>query len=158
MPNRNSSLFELRVMWLGTDIGEIIIGMYTELHFNSELKKDTPKEVIEILKYMIGERENSPDLPEHPLFKTERWDYMLRSDSYYFDADTNSTLRFDEISNDYYLCIRCNLKNYSSEIQHFIDWIMPHLDKYEGEFLGFYRYEESEEPTLIYAKASAQST
>ena len=71
-------------------------------------------------------------------------------DSYYFDADTHSTLRFDDISDSYRLCIRCNLKNYSDEIQKFIDWIIPFLDKYEGEFLGFYRYEETEVPTLVY--------
>jgi len=35
---------------------------------------------------------------------------------------------------------------------------MPYLYKYEGNFLGFYRCEENEEPTLIYANASAQST
>lgn len=75
---------------------------------------------------------------------------MLRCDSYYFDADTHSTLRFDDISDSYYLCIRTNLKNYGQEIRHFVDWIMPYLDKFEGEFLGFSRYEETEEPTLIY--------
>lgn len=127
------------------------MGMYTELHFNSELKKTTPVEVLDVLGYMLGEREEKPsDLPEHPLFGTERWQIMLRMDSYYFDADTHSTMRFDEISETFYLCIRCNLKNYDSEIEHFIDWIMPHLDKYDGNFLGFYRYEEDEEPTLIY--------
>jgi hypothetical protein len=128
------------------------MGMYTELHFNSELKKETPKEVIETLKYMVGEAENSPDLlPEHDLFKTGRWDYMLQCDSYYFNADTHSTLRFDDISDSYYLCIRTNLKNYGNEIEEFIDWIRPYLAKSEGEFLGFSRYEETEQPTLLFA-------
>ena len=127
------------------------MGMYTELHFNSELKKEIPDGVVEILKHMIGETEKLPlSLPEHELFRTGRWDTMLNFDSYYFDADTHSTLRFDSISDAYFLCIRSNLKNYDDEIEKFINWIMPYLNKSEGEFLGFYRYEESEEPVLIH--------
>lgn len=123
--------------------------MYTEFHFNSALKKNTPNEVIDTLKFMLGETENLVK-QSHPLFDTERWEYMLRMDSYYFDADTHSTLRFDEIAKQYYLCVRCNLKNYNGEIKKFLDWIFPYLDKMEGEFVGFSRYEEFEEPTLIY--------
>lgn len=127
------------------------MGMYTELHFNSELEDGIPEKVVETLKYMIGETEELPQsLPVCELFKTERWKIMLNCDSYFFDADTHSTLRFDKISNAYYLCIRTNLKNYDNEIEKFIDWIMPYLNKSEGEFLGFHRYEESEEPVLIH--------
>lgn len=127
------------------------MGMYTELHFNSKLKKDVPAGVLDALGYMLGQCEAEPvHLPQHPLFKTKRWGLMLVCDSYYFDADTHSTLRFDEIGNTHYLCVRSNLKNYDSEIEKFIDWIMPYLDKYEGDFLGFYRYEECGQPSLVY--------
>ena len=126
------------------------MGMYTELHFNSALRRDTPAEIIAILEFMTSGKGRPPLLPNHPLFQSERWEYMLHSDSYYFDADTVSTLRFDDIAKSYYLCIRCNLKNYDNEIKKFIDWVIPHLDKCEGAFLGFSRYEEMEIPTLIY--------
>jgi hypothetical protein len=129
------------------------MGMYTEFHFNAELRKDTPADVLEVLWYMLGDRASEPPLPSHPLFETDRWYGMLRCDSYYFDADTCSTLRRDRISETYFLCIRCNLKNYDDEIGKFVDWITPYLDKHEGEFLGFRRYEETEEPTLLYMPA-----
>ena len=129
------------------------MGMYTELHFNSELKQDTPESVIKILEFMLGNGEEPAELPNHELFDTTRWRGMLKGDSYYFDADTHSTLRFDDISKSYYLCVRCNVKNYDDEIEKFIDWVMPNLDKYDGDFLGFSRYEETEEPTLIYYRA-----
>ena len=132
------------------------MGMYTELHFNAELKKNTPKSVIDILNYMIGKAEKEPELPDDALFNTSRWVYMLQMDSYYFNADTISTLRFDDISSSYYLCIRCNLKNYDDEIKKFINWINHYLDAHEGEFLGFSRYEETERPTLIYFKGKQQ--
>lgn len=130
------------------------MGMYTELHFNSELKKDLPEDVLKTLQYMIDHENEPTDLPEHELFKCDRWTMLFTCDSYYFDADTHSTLRFDEISNAYYLCVRANLKNYDSEIEKFIDWIEPYLKKFEGEFLGFYRYEKNKQPTLIYKKAN----
>lgn len=129
------------------------MGMYTEFHFNSEMKKDLPQDVVDILKYMTGIIEEQPtELPDHPLFKTDRWDYMLRTGSYYFDADPIVSLRWDEISNAYYLCSRSDFKNYFDEIEKFIDWITPYLNKYEGDFLGFSRYEEYEEPCLIFYK------
>lgn len=132
------------------------MGMYTEIHFNSKLKANLPKNIVDVLQYMIGERENEPELPDHEFFNCDRWRSLFRMDSYYFDADTHSTLRFDDISSAYYLCVNANLKNYDNEIEKFIDWIMPYLNKDEGEVLGFYRYEETETPTLIYATASAQ--
>lgn len=126
------------------------MGMYTELHFNAELRRDTPTEVIEVLRYMLGEIEDEPTLPAHPLFETGRWRIMLRADSYYFDAKTHSALYDDETAQAQFLCIRCNLKNYGGEIEAFVDWITPYLDKAPGEFLGFSRYEETEQPTLLH--------
>ena len=130
------------------------MGMYTEFHFNAELVKDLPKEVENILKYMIGESDGEdispPDLPNHKLFSTPRWQVMLMGDSYYFAADTISTLRYDNITNSHFLCIRCSFKNYDSEIELFLDWISPYIEMDSGEFLGFYRYEMDEIPTLIY--------
>jgi len=127
------------------------MGMYTEFHFDSSLKRDTPKNIIDALKFMTGETSLFETEPDHPLFKTKRWQFMLQCNSYYFDANTDSKLVYDKIGG-YYLNIKCNLKNYGHEIQHFINWIMPYLDKTDGEFIGFYRYEEFEEPTLIYYK------
>lgn len=104
---------------------------------------------------MVGDGEEPTNLPDHPLFDTERWGTMLQCDSYYFVADTYSTFRFDDIGQSWYLCVRCNLKNYDNEIEKFVDWIMPYIDAREGDFLGFSRYETTETPTLIYADLRA---
>jgi hypothetical protein len=136
--------------------------MYTEFHFNASLKRDVPPVVVATLQLMVDqptgmdwpEPQADEPLLQHRLFTSTRWHYMLACDSYYFDADTHSTLRFDDIWKCYYLCIRTNLKNYEGEIEAFIDWIMPYLDKEDGNFLGFSRYEETETPTLIYYHAS----
>lgn len=124
------------------------MGMYTELHYNVELPKETPQQVLNTLRLMLGEVDHA-ELPDHPLFSTDRWRMMLRCDSYYFSADTHSTLRFDENGDCFYLCIRCNVKNYCQEIEQFIAWLDPYVYAFEGDFLGFHRYEESEDPVLI---------
>lgn len=127
------------------------MGMYTELHFNAELKQETPQRVLDTLAAMTRAQSGSFDPPDdHPLFRTSRWRMMLLSDSYYFAGDTSSTLNYDT-ANFWTLSVRCNLKNYDDEIGHFIDWIMPWVET-EG-LLGFYRYEEDADPTLIYARS-----
>ena len=128
------------------------MGMYTELHFNSEIKQES--EALKVLNYIFDKSDNKDSKEEfikennltHKWFSSDRWDWMFFCDSYYFDADTHSTF------NKGYLCIRCNLKNYTDEIEGFVDWIMPFVDKCGGDFLGFKRYEESEEPTLIHVE------
>lgn len=125
------------------------MGMYTEFHFNAELRRDTPPEVLSVLRYMIGKGEKPEVLPGHRLF-TLAWPVVLSGDSYYFDADTHSTLRYDKLAEAHFLCIRSNLKNYGGEIAAFVDWITPYIAKAPGEFLGFSRYEETEQPNLIH--------
>ena len=125
------------------------MGMYTELNVGVAFKKDTPNNVINIIKYMLNEDEFVYyELPDHPLFKTARWNFMLVSDSYYFDGQTDSSLHYDDISSQYYLNVRCNLKNYDGEIEKFMEFIQPYLDT--RGFLGYTRYEEFDDPTLIY--------
>lgn len=133
------------------------MGMYTELMLGVSFKSDTPENIIEILKGMCNYEEGDEILykmefdsllPDHPLFSTSRWTWMLRSGSYYFDALNVCELVYDDISASYYLTVITNLKNYTGEIEEFIDWITPYVDT-QG-FAGYKRYEESEHPTLIY--------
>lgn len=127
------------------------MGMYTELHFNAELKRDAPEQVREILRFMTGGTptdEPPTDLPDHPLFKTRRWEHMLLCSSYYFPAQVASALVFDQ---GWYINVRCNLKNYDDEIGAFLNWVMPYVDA-GTECLGYYRYEEDDHPTLIYKR------
>jgi len=125
------------------------MGVYTEFHFYTTLKEDTPKSVIHVLKYMLDREFIPSDLPNHPLFETRRWHYMLSCTGGNFDAETRSRLFFDD--DLYYLNIRCRFKNYDDEINLFTDWIRPYLNKRTDDFLGYYRHEESQVPILIYA-------
>jgi len=129
------------------------MGMYTEFHFNTRLKGDTPKDVIHVLKYMVGISNVSPSpMPKHEFFKCDRWRFLFTMDSYYFDSITHSILEHDDILEGYVLSVRSNLKNYGGEIEKFLSFIWPYIEKADDELLGFKRYEEDEEPTLIFYK------
>ena len=45
-----------------------------------------------------------------------------------------------------------NIKNYNNEIEEFFEWLMPYIDGEEGDFIGYSRYEETKELTLVYLK------
>jgi len=125
------------------------MGMYTEICFNSRLKSDVPAGVIAKLKEMCGGPECDVVI-EHPLFNTSRWREMFQRSSAYFDAPNRRSSEYDAVSNQWTLSVMSNFKNYDDEIQEFLHWIHPYLDKDDGDFLGYFRYEECESPTFVF--------
>lgn len=124
------------------------MGMYTEINVCFDLMRDPPKNVVNILHYLIEKADIPLILPKHKFFECDRWDKVACCDSYYFDGSTNSKMVFDNISKTWKINIRANLKNYNSEIEKFLNWLAPYIDT-KG-FLGYKRYEECEDPILIY--------
>jgi hypothetical protein len=126
------------------------MGMYTELIFGAELKKDTPNEVIEALKYMLGETETKPinfPLPDG------RCEWLFQGSSYYFAINNSvNKMWFDDIDKRWHLSTRSNIKNYESEIETFLEWIKPYIDGGSGgrDMYAIVIYEESDEPTVYY--------
>lgn len=119
------------------------MSMYTELHFNSTLKRDTPQSIVDTLRFMLGDSEAGLPLPTHELFQCPWFEYMLRG--------AFSRLQFSNITNRYYLCIQSCFVNYEGELEKFLDWIMPYLAKQPGDFLGYSLYEGTQQPTLLFA-------
>ena len=125
------------------------MGMYTELIFGANLKKDTPKKVINALKYMIGETEGKPN--DFPL-PDGRCEWLFRCASYYFGVSNPvSKMWFDEISKNWILSTRSNIKNYNGEIEAFLKWIKPYICSGSGvrHMYAIVTYEESE-PEIYY--------
>jgi hypothetical protein len=125
------------------------MGMYTELCLGLRFKEGTPAEVIDTLNNMV-KGDTMPPPPDHPLFGSPRWYGMLRGSSYYFAAKAVRRFEYDDISKQWHLSVICNFKNYDSEIDLFLSWIAPHVDR-DG-FVGYHRYEEDEAPTLLYLR------
>lgn len=120
------------------------MGMYTEIFISADLKQDTPESVIDVLRGMCDWEHESEALSK----MGERTRYMFNNGSYYTSSTSCKKLSFDKISNQYSIIGKGDIKNYDSEIEKFFEFIKPHC---ESGFIGFYRYEEDREPTLVYA-------
>jgi hypothetical protein len=119
------------------------MGMFTEFVLNVTIKKDTPTDVL----YILDNWERGHGF-NHELFDTDHWSSIGRSDSYYFPVRRRFDFIHDRILNGHWLNISGSFKNYDNEIEKFLNWINPYVDR--GGFAGYYRYEEDRYPTLIY--------
>lgn len=123
------------------------MGMYTELVVCTNIK-NVP-EVVEVLKYMVGQTDRPATLPNHPLFSTSRWEILFTCNSYYFVPCSIAKFEYNEIGRYWCLITRADLKNYDGEIEKFIDWIRPYIEN-EDKMFAYSRYEETREPTIYY--------
>lgn len=121
--------------------------MYTEMIFGARFKKETPQEVIDTLKVLVGDEDSDKELP------VDR--YVLKGASYYFGISfSHAELRKDQVNGQYSLSSRNNIKNYHSEIQTFLEWIKPWIEQGSGDrdFYAIVTYEEANEPTIYYLR------
>ena len=123
------------------------MGMYTELIFGASLKEDTPINVIDTLRYMVGDIdklvEPAIDLDRNP----------LQGGSYSFGVNTPvSKLLFSETTGEWMLSARANIKNYCSSIEKFLEWIKPYISSGSGcrDMYAIVIYEEDDTPTMHY--------
>ncbi len=129
------------------------MGTFTELVMAVEFDKDTDKKIIDVLRHMT--REKADDIkefevvPDYEFFKTVSWwEDIFKGHSYYIVGDTYFSFRYDNISDAYYLTVRCQVKNNNTEIGKLLEWIAPYSAK--NGFIGYFRHEEANAPTLIY--------
>lgn len=123
--------------------------MYTEIYVNVDLKKETPEGVIQVLKGMCGslsDEETEEVLKPYP----GRWAYLFYSGSYYTPNTYCRLLEFDSITEKWSLLGKGDIKNYGQEIEAFFEWIMPWVNAFPGEFVGYSRYEDQDKPTLYF--------
>ena len=125
------------------------MGMYTEIYVNVDLKKETPDDVIRVLEAMcrmLPDQECSEVLVDFP----SRWECLFSNMSYYTPSTNCRYLKYDGITERWSLLGKGDIKNYQNEIDKFFKWIMPHIDAYPGEFIGYSRYEEDDQPKLYF--------
>lgn len=127
------------------------MGMYTELIFGASFKEDTPKDLIDTIRYMAGDLEEKPE----PCLWQETRNPISWGCSYYFAISESVTkMWFDDISNQWVLSSRCNLKNYNDEIETFLEMVKPWIESGSGsrDMYAIVIYEEQAEPTIYYLK------
>lgn len=121
------------------------MGMYTEIYINTNLKENTPQDVIDVLKAMCEFDGDAECLKDKPA----RWAYMFANGSFY-TPNTSCALLTKHIGLGEFwsLLAKGDIKNYEDEIEQFFDWIRPYCE--EG-FIGYSRYEECWSPKLEFA-------
>lgn len=137
------------------------MGMYTEINLNFRFIDNLPKQVIDCINVMIGNKEpETIEVPDHEFFKTSRWYFLLNCYSYYHIPFCTIQFRYNDVSQNYYLTGRSDIKNYDSEIELFFDWVKPYVDSrgQEKTYIGYSIYEEDDEPTLYYKDNSSVQT
>lgn len=136
------------------------MGVYTEIIFGAEIST-TNQQVLDVLTYLLGDSDEIPavlvsNLPDHPFFKCDRWKWIANTSSYYFGVNVSHRLFKKEPykENCYIVSFRANIKNYSNEIEHFLNWISPYIVQGSGsrDFYAIVCYEEQDEPTIYYLK------
>lgn len=123
--------------------------MYTELIFGAELKSDTPNIVIESIKYMLGRIEEKP---KHFPLPDGRCESLFTGSSFYFGVSSPvCSFWKEEITKNWILSTRSNIKNYFNEIECFLEWIKPYISSGSGskDMYAIVTYEESE-PKIYY--------
>ena len=123
------------------------MGMYTEIYVNVDLKRDTPDEIIEVLKAMCHMEDSDEKVLEpYP----HRWQCLFSDMSYYTPRTCCRSLTCDSTTKSWSLLGKGDIKNYGQEIQKFFEWIIPYVDGCPGDFIGYHRYEKNQKPTLIF--------
>jgi len=104
------------------------MGMYTRLTLWVEIDNDAANAI------------NRPQLAVlWPIYRS----------SYSF-ITSQTEVRYDHITQTHMLTVDCSCKNYSNDINNFLDWLRPHVLHTPNSFVGFTQYEEDSNPTLIH--------
>lgn len=137
------------------------MGMYTEIFVKASFDTEkVPNEVIEIIKYMVGQstKENALDeievLGGHKLFTTQRWNWMLQCSSFNHQPESTRNFFYNDISKEWYLCVRSDFKDYDNESELFFDWVKKYVSACDSDdcenFIGYTLYEEDSVPKLYF--------
>ena len=124
------------------------MGMYTELILGCELKEETPKEIIEAIKDLLGNDQGKVEKAKNQIGLTRN---PIVGASYYFGVSSSqSYFKVEPYANAYVLSTRSNIKNYSGDIETFLEWLEPHIESGSGfrEIYAIVICEKSSEPVL----------
>lgn len=133
------------------------MGTYTEIIFGARLRKDTPKNIIDTLRFVAnGPKQDIHEedpvvvydkqlLEEYDLYK------VMKCSSYYFGVcEPLSKMWYDDTSRSWVLSFRSNCKNYSGCLEKFVNWIKPYVRSGTGEGEIFAIITIEENPPMMY--------
>ena len=130
------------------------MGMYTELIFKASIRVKINSIEQAVIQCLFNGHDVPVTLPDHPFFKSPRWDMVTTCSSFYHHPTAYNNLVDTQWNlngyTEYYVFSRADLKNYDDEIELFRNWIDPYVGEEKGKCIGWMWYEEWNEPMLIY--------
>lgn len=119
------------------------MGYYTEINFGARLKENTPKIIIDTLRYAADrgkvecdknlESDDPVLIADENLMETYNLWNIMHSCSYYFGiSDSISKMWYDSCGKFWMLSFRANCKNYDGRLEKFVEWIKPYVDTGSG--------------------------
>ena len=137
------------------------MGYYTELHCKIRLRKDTPEDIISLLKKVLIDKDlglgektffQNQDVfkPEVKdcFFNCERW-YMLLDATNWDKSKKGGSLCHD---NGYWTVeLDTEFKNYDDEIELFVKWISQYVvGRKKKQYIGWNQGEDDPHRTNLY--------
>lgn len=133
------------------------MGDYTRMRFDAVLHSSTPPTVTHVLiAAMDGRPLLAEELPDHPWFKTERWQSMFRGYSAYFKEAPGIRHVTTLPDGRTHIAFHSSFKNYDGEIEAFCSWIAPFIDAAPGAVIGEVETEDDKyerDPTLLISQS-----
>ena len=133
--------------------------MYTELIFEAELSKDTPKGLIDAFT-TVSRKDTGIEVTSNKLEISkfiEKFDLnmLVNCCSAYFPAQQSFfNMYYNKYSDTYGIFIRSDLKNYEQQINEFLEFIKPYVVMGCGsnDIYAYVLYELDEQPTIYSLK------
>lgn len=141
------------------------MGMYTEFYFRAGIEDGPVANWLE--RQINGEEWFEHIYDSHSFFTLPRWTSVFRGGGAVYQESRTPIFRRKSTSGGWpygnELVLASSLKNYGGEIKSFMEWIGPHLDMHDGDYLGYSLYEDStdggeqwrEHPTLYFHRRDA---
>lgn len=134
------------------------MGMYTELIVGCSLKRNIPIKIINVLRFLTDDSPYKSSeglwIPDDKFFQTDRWSLLLTGCAYEFGGcyDNQTLFKYDDIIDRWFLSVRCAVKNYTGEIEFFLDWLKPFIHRGSGgmNMYAISIYEDEDHPTIYY--------
>lgn len=137
------------------------MGMYTEFFFRAAVDEYAWRLITKTVAQWTDESLAEPswqaaDEDPHEFWRSERTLSLFMGASAYTPVTTfiHEPEEYPLPGKpSYNIMILSSFKNYSNEVEKFLDWIKPHLMHSDGRevgkrYLGYSYYEEADEPTL----------
>lgn len=129
------------------------MGDYTEYNIRFQISIAKNKEIVEFLEKWLDKGifdKDTLSLPQfkHPFFECSRGERLPFSTSAYFPKSGKSGF---ELTYGGFIDFNIvgSIKNYSNEIQKFVEWVSPFTEGFEDEFMGYSLEDNTNTPNII---------